>query len=250
MIMLQPRVNLSSTSLSPISNHLRYDRQLCDSNMQMEFMEIEKDTYSRDSDIGTAGYNICYICQQPTNNDPAIECIVCSQWAHVMCTELTGESTQGSYICPSCRTLDETIPYEETTRQAYQTESIRTIESEETNPKQLYKENCDNNQISNYHMETMPMSTQSPGRKNQMHTIDSDQTDIHLSIEPQIIGISQKEETSSIYKDTKSIEATNQNTFEVEPKQTNQAKGKRPKKKIKYITQLPNKSKSIRHTAK
>ena len=34
-------VNLSSTSLSPISNHLRYDRQLCDSNMQMEFMEIE-----------------------------------------------------------------------------------------------------------------------------------------------------------------------------------------------------------------
>jgi hypothetical protein len=56
----------------------------------------------------------CHQCNEYIfDAEPTIDCIQCTNWYHIKCTNEQQDHLE-SYICAMCGTLDETLPYEET----------------------------------------------------------------------------------------------------------------------------------------
>jgi hypothetical protein len=58
--------------------------------------------------------------------EPAIDFIQCTNWYHIKCTNEQQDHLE-SYICAMCGTLDETLPYEETSPKLLDRFSIKDI---------------------------------------------------------------------------------------------------------------------------
>ena len=71
-------------------------------------------THQREGLLDTSYEIKCHQCNEYIlDAEPAIDCIQCTNWYHIKCTNEQQDHLE-SYICAMCGTLDETLPYEET----------------------------------------------------------------------------------------------------------------------------------------
>ena len=110
----QVKENTSNVPAIENEKNKHLDKQDHMTTIYASCLSDELVTHQREGLLDTSYEIKCHQCNEYIlDAEPAIDCIQCTNWYHIKCTNEQQDHLE-SYICAMCGTLDETLPYEET----------------------------------------------------------------------------------------------------------------------------------------
>jgi len=110
----QVEENINKVSAIENAKNKNLDEQDHITTIYTPCLSDELVTHQREGLLDTSYEIRCHQCNEYIlDAEPAIDCIRCTNWYHIKCTNEQQVHLE-SYICAMCGTLDETLPYEET----------------------------------------------------------------------------------------------------------------------------------------